>query len=293
MHPKTFDDIVAFTEYLNQSLEYLITARPTAVNIFRAASDIKEKLNSLLLEKLPFSTIKESIISFIEKMIKDDVDDNVRIGDFGADHILQNVKNEDVCLLTHCNAGALATVGYGTALGVIRSVQKKNKLKHVFCTETRAYNQGARLTAFELVQEGIDSTLITDSTVSIAMKCKDITAVVVGADRVAANGDTANKIGTYQIAITAKYHQVPFYIAAPTTTIDLNINCGDEITIEERDHSEITQFKGERVAAPGIGCWNPAFDVTPASLITGGIITEIGVFKCEEIKEKVGEFKRK
>lgn len=290
---KKFDSNLEFSDYINLSLDHLITARPTAVNIFRAADDIKKKLKYLLESTKDVDTVKENVITYIEDMIQADIKDNVSIGDNGAKHIMENIQSDDIVILTHCNAGALATAGYGTALGVIRSLKRENKLKHVFCTETRAYNQGARLTAFELVQEGINATLITDSSVSIAMQKKGISAVVVGADRVAANGDTANKIGTYQIAIAAKYHGIPFYAAVPTTTIDLNISCGDDIIIEERDPSEITHYKGENVAAPGIGCWNPAFDVTPASLITGGIITEFGVFKPVEIREKITLNKRK
>ena len=269
--------------YLKKSLETLISARPTAVNIARAANDIllhfKQEKENNDVEKL-----RESVIIFIEKMLKADVNDNIALGDFGAKHISENVSPKNISVLTHCNAGALATVRYGTAVGVIRSLHNQNKLVHAYCTETRPYNQGARLTAFELVEEGINSTLITDSAVSLAMKQKQISAVVVGADRVAINGDTANKIGTYQIAISAKHHGIPFYVAAPSTTIDKNMACGDDIVIEERSTREITHFKGEEVAAKGIGCWNPAFDVTPAELITGGVITEKGVFQANELK---------
>lgn len=277
---------------MGRSMDYLITARPTAVNIFRASIDIKRETGRLLNEEsiVDVEEMKEKVIVFIEKMLTDDVSDNIALGDHGAKHIIENAS-KDIIVLTHCNAGALATVGYGTALGVIRSLQKSGKLMHVFCTETRAYNQGARLTAYELVHENIPSTLIIDSAVSIAMRKQQISAVVVGADRIAMNGDTANKIGTYQIAISAKHHGIPFYIAAPTTTIDVNILSGEEIIIEERKHEEITHHKGEHIAASGIGCWNPAFDVTPAQLITGGIITEFGVFEATQLKEKLTEVK--
>lgn len=270
-------------------MDYLVTARPTAVNIARAGIDIKRECGKLLLSDFDVEKAKEEIILFIEKMLEDDVKDNIAIGDHGARHIIENV-DKDIVVLTHCNAGALATVGYGTAVGVIRSLHKFQKLKHVYCTETRAYNQGARLTAYELVHAKMPCTLIIDSAVSIALSRKEISAIVVGADRVAMNGDTANKIGTYQIAIAAKHHGVPFYIAAPTTTIDVNIESGDQIVIEERSHKEITHFQGKKVSAD-IECWNPAFDVTPAYLISGGIITEYGVFKSTELKDKFKELK--
>jgi methylthioribose-1-phosphate isomerase len=199
---------------------------------------------------------------------------------------------------------ALATAGYGTALGVIRSLHANGGLKHAFCTETRPYNQGSRLTAFELVHDNIPATLITDSMASALLRLKGdeqrIAAIVVGADRVAANGDTANKIGTYQLAITAKYHGVKFLVAAPRTTIDLGTKSGADIVIEERPGNEMTFVKGPRfdgvdldlsrvetvsIAAKGINVWNPSFDVTPAELIDG-IITEIGVIE----KDARGEF---
>lgn len=192
---------------------------------------------------------------------------------------------------------SLATAGYGTALGVIRSLHASSSLKHAFCTETRPYNQGSRLTAFELVHDEIPATLITDSMASALLRLKGpserIAAIVVGADRVAANGDTANKIGTYQLAITAKFHGVKFLVAAPRTTIDLQTKSGEEITIEERPGKEMTLVKGPRfdgvdldlsqvetvsIAAKGIDVWNPSFDVTPAELIDG-IITEVGVIE--------------
>jgi len=298
MNKRSFGKVTEFFNYIHSSLDYLITARPTAVNIFRAANDIRHKL-SAMSSSTSDSVVGEvmgELTAYIEKMMHDDVKDNMAIGEQGAYDIINRVcsnnTEDDIVLLTHCNTGSLATVGYGTALGVVRSLHKRNKLKHVYCTETRPYNQGARLTAFELVAEGIPSTLICDSAVSVAMQHKRINAVIVGADRVAINGDTANKIGTYQIAVAAKHHGIPFYTAVPSTTIDKNIKCGEDIVIEERDHKEITHFRGEVVAADGIGCWNPAFDVTPASLMTGGIITEFGVFKPEQLWENVEKFIR-
>lgn len=219
----------------------------------------------------------------MESVLDDDIATNKSIGRHGAEHILQSVADK-ASILTHCNTGSLATGGYGTALGVVRCLHGMGKLKHVYCTETRPYNQGARLTAYELVHDKIPSTLICDSMCALLMQRREISAVVVGADRVVSNGDTANKIGTFQLAIAAKYHGVPLYIAAPVTTIDFGLKSGDEITIEERPNKEMLFVGSQRVAAEGIGCWNPAFDVTPAELITGGIITEKGVFEANNLK---------
>lgn len=217
--------------------------------------------------------------------------------------------------MTHCNTGSLATAGYGTALGVIRSLRAAGRLERVYCTETRPYNQGARLTAFELVQDELPGTLVTDSMASFLMATKGLDAVVVGADRIAANGDTANKIGTYQLvrcgrftnrnrtthpkpsppllitpnktnqnghmsqAVACKHHGVAFYVAAPFTSFDLALASGAQIVIEERPARELTHVQGQQVAPEGIAVWNPGFDVTPAALITGGIITEKGVIR--------------
>ncbi|CAK9816469.1 Methylthioribose-1-phosphate isomerase [Anthophora plagiata] len=265
-------------------LNYLVSARPTAVNMKIAADELIQLANKLSKdETVNVTEMKERFIEAIEAMLEKDIADNKAIGDFGAQEILKNVSGDNfVRILTHCNTGSLATAGYGTALGVIRSLHKKNSLEHAYCSETRPYNQGARLTAYELVYEKIPATLICDGMVAALMKSRNISAVVVGADRVAANGDTANKIGTYQVAIVAKYHNVPFYVAAPRTSIDFSIPSGDHIIIEERPERELTHINDQRVAAPGIQCWNPAFDVTPASLIKG-IITEVGVYRPENL----------
>ncbi|XP_034184172.2 methylthioribose-1-phosphate isomerase isoform X2 [Osmia lignaria lignaria] len=259
-------------------LNYLVSARPTAVNMKIAAEELIQLANKLSKdETINVTEMKQRFLKAIESMLDKDIADNKAIGDYGAQEILKNVSGDNfVRILTHCNTGSLATAGYGTALGVIRSLHKKNSL------ETRPYNQGARLTAYELVYEKIPATLICDDMVAALMKTRNISAVVVGADRVAANGDTANKIGTYQIAIVAKYHNVPFYVAAPRTSIDFSIPSGDHIVIEERPERELTHINDQRVAAPGIQCWNPAFDVTPASLIKG-IITEVGVFRPKDL----------
>eukprot|EP00794_Sanderia_malayensis_P016996 gene16996-18708_t len=284
-----FDSTESLCMYVDDKLDYLTTARPTAVNIGKAAVSLKNFVQTQAAKNPSIAELKASIIKEIENMIKSDVDDNMKIGEYGAEHILQMTNDAKVKVMTHCNTGSLATVKYGTALGVIRSLQSKGRLDHAYCTETRPYNQGARLTAYELVYEKIPSTLIVDSAVSLVLKKHKFSAIVVGADRVVANGDTANKIGTYQLAISAKYHGVPFYVAAPTTSVDLNLETGEQIVIEERSKEEITHFRGEKCAADGIECFNPAFDVTPADLITGGIITELGVFKPSELKEIISK----
>ncbi|XP_066985878.1 methylthioribose-1-phosphate isomerase isoform X2 [Macrobrachium rosenbergii] len=272
---------------VTEKLQYLVTARPTAVNMRKATDDMITFMSQCHGKGMSTEELKSSIISRCENMLAIDVDTNKKIGDFGAQSILANSDAKQVNVITHCNTGSLATAGYGTALGVIRSLHAQGKLGHAYCTETRPYNQGARLTAFELVYESMPSTLICDNMAASLMKSKEIHAVVVGADRVTCNGDTANKIGTYQATVVAKYHGVPFYVCAPITSIDLCLPSGESIPIEERPHKEMTHVAGVRIAAPGISCWNPAFDVTPAELITGGIVTELGVFKPSEMYEKI------
>ena len=267
-------ELVLFT---NESLEYLKTSRPTAVNLFEVAARISKLANSLNIANVTLPTAFETILAEMENMLCKDISDNKAIGAAGAAAILHGLPDgSTVRILTHCNTGSLATAGYGTALGIIRALFSLGRVERAYCTETRPYNQGARLTAYELVYEGIPACLVTDSMVSALMQRQGISAVVVGADRVVANGDTANKIGTYQLAIAAQYHKVPFYVAAPLTSIDLSMLSGDVIVIEDRPPHELTCINGIRIAAEGIECWNPAFDVTPASLITG-IVTELGV----------------
>uniref|UniRef100_A0A8D2L3T0 Methylthioribose-1-phosphate isomerase n=1 Tax=Varanus komodoensis TaxID=61221 RepID=A0A8D2L3T0_VARKO len=271
--------------FVADSLSFLVSARPTAVNMARAAQELGHFVHQeAKREGTTAASLRESVIGWAEAMLDKDLKDNKSIGEHGACHLLQRVGQDKVIVLTHCNTGSLATAGYGTALGVIRSLHAMGHLEHVYCTETRPYNQGARLTAYELVYEKIPATLIADSMVSMAMKEKKISAVFVGADRVVANGDTANKVGTYQLAIAAKYHGIPFYVAAPSTSCDLSLEHGRQIVIEERPSQELTDISGVRVAAPGIGVWNPAFDVTPHELITGGIVTEYGVFAPAELQ---------
>ncbi|NBW82680.1 S-methyl-5-thioribose-1-phosphate isomerase [bacterium] len=272
-------DLKMLVRMIDDRLEVLGNSRPTAVNLFEAIGRIKK----ILLKAVEQSTnnsealknLSSTLINFAESMLEKDISDNRAIGSHGAD-LFKGKGKSKVKILTHCNTGSLATVGYGTALGVIRALHERGQLAHAFATETRPYNQGARLTAFELVYEKIPATLVTDSMASFLMKQEKIDAVIVGADRVVANGDTANKIGTYQLAIAAKHHGVPFYVAAPLTSIDVSKSTGNDIHIEQRPAQELTHIFGQRLAAEGIEVWNPSFDVTPAELISG-IITEHGV----------------
>ena len=219
-----------------------------------------------------------------------DIQVNRSIGKYGASHIitncLKNNSDEKVAVLTHCNTGSLATAGYGTALGVIRSLHEMGRLEMVYFTETRPFNQGSRLTAYELVKDEIPCKLICDNMVAALMTSHKIHAVVVGTDRVVKNGDTANKIGTYQIAVIAKHHSVPFYIALPMSTYDPEKQDGSEIPVEERSQEEVKMINGTYIAPPEVSCWNPSFDVTPVNLITGGFITENGVFSAPELAER-------
>ncbi|HIQ89827.1 TPA: S-methyl-5-thioribose-1-phosphate isomerase [Candidatus Galligastranaerophilus faecipullorum] len=262
-----------FTEELKKGIEYINSSRPTAVNLSWA---LNEQLK--IIDK---GGTKEDIThALIENAIKlenEDIEINKKIGDFGAQIIPKGAT-----ILTHCNAGALATVGYGTALGVVRSAYANDNTIQVFADETRPRQQGARITTFELVEDGIPVTLITDGMCSYFMKKGMIDVVVTGADRIASNGDTANKIGTYTVAIAAKYHNIPFYIAAPKSTIDMSIKNGSEIPIELRDEEEVTVINGKRICAQGVKVINPSFDVTPGELIAG-IITEEGIFKPDEL----------
>lgn len=260
----------AFVAKLIEKSEYLKSSRPTAVNLQWAVD------KQLELVKKSNSDVEGLVKELIDNGIKlenEDIEINKRMGDFGA-----QVVPKGATILTHCNAGALATVGYGTALGVVRSAYAKDNTIQVFADETRPRQQGARITTFELAMDKIPVTLITDGMCSYFMKKGMIDMVVVGADRIASNGDTANKIGTYTVAIAAKYHNIPFYIAAPLSTIDTNIKTGAEIPIEERDHEEVTHINGKRICAEGINIINPGFDVTPNELIAG-IITEVGILR--------------
>lgn len=272
---KITSDVNEFLKLLAQKAEFIKSSRPTAVNLMWA---VDKQMKVAFSTNSTVSGITNAIVQNGKKMELEDIEINKRLGDFGAQVIPQGAT-----ILTHCNAGALATVGYGTALGVIRSAFAKDKTIKVFADETRPRQQGARLTTFELTQDGIDTTLITDGMCSYFMKKGMIDVVVVGADRIAANGDTANKIGTYTVAIAAKYHNIPFYIAAPLSTIDRNIKSGSEIIIEERSHDEVTTINGEKICPDSVHIINPSFDVTPNELIAG-IITEVGVLKPDFTK---------
>ncbi len=245
-------------------------ARPTAVNLFWAI----DRMKRFVLERKdkPLAWLQQQVIHEAQTILDEDIQMNQAIGDFGAALI-----KDGQTILTHCNAGALATAGYGTALGVIRSAWKTKKGIRVIADETRPVLQGARLTAWELQQDGIPTTLITDNAAGSLMKQGRIHLCVVGADRIAANGDVANKIGTYSVAVLAKVHGIPFYVAAPSSTIDMTMTSGEQIPIEQRSSSEVTTLHSVRSIAPeGIEVLNPAFDVTPAEYITG-IITDRGV----------------
>ncbi|XP_073152340.1 methylthioribose-1-phosphate isomerase [Henckelia pumila] len=270
--------------FISNTLDYLVCSRPTAVNLSDAANKLKEHIQKVAANASEAPTVFEAYIEVAEIMLEDDVGSNKAIGNFGASFLQKQLTDRrKISVLTHCNTGSLATAGYGTALGVIRSLHEKGVLERTYCTETRPFNQGSRLTAFELVHDNIPATLIADSAAAALMKAGRVDAVIVGADRVAANGDTANKIGTYSLALSALHHGIPFYVAAPLTSIDSSISSGEEIVIEERSAKELLYTHGgmgEQVAASGISVWNPAFDVTPATHISG-IVTEKGVITKE------------
>ena len=276
-HRDPFPTGPAAAEYANQRLAYLVTSRPTAVNLAELCSRLAAVAEGAAADGP--AAVVAAVTAAAESEQARDVATNRAIGQHGAEALTAGRDGRPVAVLTHCNTGSLATAGYGTALGVVRALSERGALAEVFATETRPYNQGARLTAYELVTDGLQpATLIADSAASALMAAGRVHAVVVGADRVAANGDTANKIGTYMLAVAAKHHGVPFYVAAPRTTLDAGTPNGGAIVIEERPADEITHYKGFRVAADGIGIWNPGFDVTPAALISG-IITEAGVLR--------------
>ncbi len=260
-----------FRERMEQLFQLFTDARPTAVNLFWAIDRVRETLDAGLAAGRDPGHIAAEIETLAQTVHDDDLDSCRAIGRFGAE-----VVPDRGTVLTHCNAGGLATAGYGTALGVIRGAVEAGKNVRVLADETRPFLQGARLTAWELMQDGIETVLITDSMAGSLMRRGEIDVVVVGSDRIAANGDIANKIGTYPVAVLARAHGIPFYVAAPLTTIDMSCPDGDRIPIEERDPSEVTSMFGVPVAPEGVGVMNPAFDVTPAEYIAG-IITDKGL----------------
>ena len=243
--------------------------RPTAVNLFWAIDRMKKRANELRPGGI--DAVVRGLEEEAHRIAQEDVEVNRRIGEHGAAVIADGDG-----VLTHCNTGSLATVEYGTALGVIRAACEQGKRVHVYADETRPFLQGARLTAWELMQDGIPVTLITDNMAGYVMRAGRVQVVIVGADRIAKNGDVVNKIGTYSVALLAKAHGIPFYVAAPLSTIDLSVPSGDAVTIEERDPREVTHVFGVQVAPEGVSVLNPAFDVTPAELVAG-IITEKGI----------------
>ena len=251
--------------------ERISRTRPTAVNLFWAVERMRRAFNMARREGASIPEIKSSLVLEACEMHREDIESNQRMGVFGADLIPDNAT-----VLTHCNAGALATAGYGTALGVIRAAVESGKRVQVLADETRPFLQGSRLTTWELAKDNIPVTLITDGMAGHFLKSGKVDCVVVGADRIAANGDVANKIGTYMVAIAAHENNVPFYVAAPLSTVDLKLNSGDEIPIESRSRTEVTHFRGQQVAPDGIGVANPAFDVTPHRYVSA-IITDAGV----------------
>ncbi|MFA5371674.1 MAG: S-methyl-5-thioribose-1-phosphate isomerase [Sideroxydans sp.] len=247
----------------------LAQSRPTAVNLFWALQRMRRVWESVAAQ-IP-QQIAQRLLAEAHEILAEDIRINRALGTFGAELLPDGAR-----VLTHCNAGALATAGWGTALGVIRSAVEAGKKISVIADETRPFLQGARLTAWEMVQENIPVTLITDNMAGYMMAQGEVDAVVVGTDRVAANGDVANKIGTYMVAVLARRHNIPFYVACPLSTIDLNIAAGKDIPIEERPVDEVKGFRETHWAAEGVSIRNPAFDVTPAELVTG-LITELGV----------------
>jgi len=271
-----------FRADLTKATDYLATARPTAVNLFWALERMKRVADENRHMTIP--VLKERLLDEALAILEEDRRMCRAIGRHGA----ELVRDGDG-ILTHCNAGGLATADYGTALAVIYAAHEQGKKVRVFADETRPLLQGSRLTAWELMHSGVEVTVICDNMAAVVMRQGKVNLVVVGADRIAANGDTANKIGTYTVAILAREHGVPFYVAAPSSTFDLSLASGDEIPIEEREPHEVTHGFGRQTAPDGVAVYNPAFDVTPASLITG-IITERGIISPvspETIRQRI------
>jgi methylthioribose-1-phosphate isomerase len=257
---------------LDQACGVIGKTRPTAVNLFWAIRRMQEKFERVRIR--PIAQIKHELIEEAKRVHAEDIAANQAMGRYGA-----TLMPSQGGVLTHCNAGALATAGYGTALGVIRAAVEQGKKIHVYADETRPFLQGSRLTAWELMKDGIPTTVISDNMAGAMMKQGKIGAIVVGADRIAANGDVANKIGTYTVAVLAKEHRLPFYVAAPISTIDLATSDGSQIPIEQRNAMEVTHIAGKQMTPDGVSIENPAFDVTPAKYVTA-IITERGIARA-------------
>ena len=256
---------------LDRICDVLAATRPTAVNLFWAIRRMKDKFDAVSAQ--PIANIQQTLIAEAQQMLVEDIATNEAMGKHGA-----GLLPASGGVLTHCNAGALATCGYGTALGVIRAAVDSGKKLHVFADETRPFLQGSRLTAWELMKDGIPTTVISDNMAGAMMLQGKIAAVIVGADRIAANGDVANKIGTYTVAVLAKEHGIPFYVAAPFSTVDLDTPDGSQIPIEQRSSQEVTHMAGKQIAPDGVLVENPAFDVTPHQYVSA-IITERGIVR--------------
>ena len=274
---------VEFSKGIESAYEVLAKSRPTAANLFWAIDRMRSRISEI--QGSP-KEIADILLLEAHEVLREDIEINQTMGSFG-EKLIEDGSN----VLTHCNAGALATAGHGTALGVIRSAIEAGKNVSVIADETRPFLQGARLTAWEMVQEDIPVTLISDNMSGHLMSNGEVDVIVVGTDRVAANGDVANKIGTYMLAVLAKRHNIPFYVACPLSTIDLSINDGSDIPIEERPTDEVTGYRDNQWAAEGVMVRNPAFDVTPAELVTG-LITEKGVIKSPNTNKIENLFKK-
>ena len=260
---------------LKEDMELLAQSRPTAVNLFWALARMQGVIDTLNETDDPVSRLLEEA----KAIHQEDIAANRKMGELGAGLI-----EEATQVITHCNAGALATGGYGTALGVVRSGHAAGKISQVFADETRPWMQGSRLTAWELQQDNIPVTLLVEGAAASLLAQGDVGWVIVGSDRIAANGDVANKIGTYTLAVAAKYHGVKVMVVAPTSTIDMSLNSGRDIPIESRDPAEVLSFGGKQIGAEGVGAWNPVFDVTPAALVDA-IVTEKGVVRSPDSKK--------
>src|SRR5579875_2236489 len=270
----TATSLPALTAEVEVICDTLARTRPTAVNLFWGIGQIRDLFNELSKQNTPIPEIKTKVVARAQELYDEDIANLRQLGRFGAD-----LLPEQGTVLTHCNAGALAACGYGSALGVIRAAVEAGKQIDVFADETRPFNQGTRLTAWELTKDNIPTTLICDNMAGYFMGQGRITAVIVGADRIAANGDTANKIGTYSVAILAREHGIPFYVAAPFNTIDPATASGADIPIEQRSAREVTHVNGQQVTPDGVQIQNPAFDVTPSRYISA-IITERGILRA-------------
>lgn len=268
---KAPDEPQAFYQQLRTTIDFLRTTRPTAVNLFWALDRMWAVAQSRRGQ--PVAQIKAALLAEAQQILEEDRRTCRQIGHHGAALLPDPAE-----VLTHCNTGALATADYGTALGVVYAAVEQGKRVHVYADETRPLLQGARLNAWELMQEGIPVTVIADGAAGFVMQQRKVDCVIVGADRIAANGDTANKIGTYALAVLARHHGIPFYVAAPISTIDFTLRSGDQIPIEERDPEEVRSCGGHRIAPAGADAYNPAFDLTPHDLISA-IITEAGVIE--------------